>query len=81
MGCDEHQDEHKDLYWFGLSERNTLHPVWVSVCFIDLSELDRDAHNGRDYKLGSVVRSIYSSGHENFLVSERDSLCGLGFLL
>jgi hypothetical protein len=25
-GC-EYQDEHKDLYWFGLSGRNTLRPV------------------------------------------------------
>jgi hypothetical protein len=44
-GCDEHQDEHKDLYEFGPLERNTLHLVWVSIFFIDLSEFDQRPHN------------------------------------
>jgi hypothetical protein len=50
--CDEHQDEHKNLYWLDTPEHNTLHSVWVSVCFIDLGELDQRTRNGGDYKLG-----------------------------
>jgi hypothetical protein len=43
--------------------------VWVYVSFIDIDELDRRAYNGGDYKLGSVVRSVYSSSCERvFLV-------------
>jgi hypothetical protein len=33
----------KYLYCFGSLEHNNLRPVWVSVCFIDLGELDRRA--------------------------------------
>jgi hypothetical protein len=52
---EEHQDEHIDLYWFGLSESNTLTSVWVSVCFIDLGELDRRARNEGITNLGVVM--------------------------
>jgi hypothetical protein len=45
-GSDEHQDEHKNLYWFGPSEHNTLCPVWVAILFIDLGEMDRRARKG-----------------------------------
>jgi hypothetical protein len=48
-GCDGHQDKqqdrHDDLYCFIPLECNTLRPIWVSIRFINLGELDRRAHN------------------------------------
>jgi hypothetical protein len=44
--------------------------MWVSVCFTDLSELNRRVRNGGDYKLRSGARSVYSSGCESVSVGE-----------
>jgi hypothetical protein len=45
-GCDKHQDEYKDLYWFGPPECKNLRPVWVSIFFINLCEFDQRSRNG-----------------------------------
>jgi hypothetical protein len=53
----------------------------MSVCFIDLGELDQRARNRGDYTLGSVGRRIYSFDCESVLMDKRASLCGMYFLL
>jgi hypothetical protein len=50
--CVEHQDEHRDLYWFGLPEHNILRLVSMNIYFIDLGELDRRVHNRGITRLG-----------------------------
>jgi hypothetical protein len=78
QGGVEHQDEHRDLYWFGPPEHNILCPVWVNIYSINLGELDRRVRNGGIISLG-VLREVLLV--VSVLVGKRASLCGLSRLL